>query len=170
MTDGSVNGKPSPSSDAQDYKVGRGKPPLQTQFEKGKSGNPSGRKKSKPTVADLVNKVLAEKMTVTENGKSKRLSRLEVMLRKLANDAMKGDQKAVRLLLDLLETHQDRSSSDLNLGLLNIDSQQLIHSFLQQQQIGQPAENDVACNRAEPDGAAEATAEQPNPDGEGGEE
>ena len=42
-----------------------------------------------------------QKIPVTENGKTRRIPVLEVMLRRLANDAMRSDPGAVKLLLAL---------------------------------------------------------------------
>ncbi len=61
-----------------DYKVGYGKPPAKTKFQKGKSGNPSGRPKrrnlpNKPL--DLWSVLIAELkslMAINEAGKKKR--------------------------------------------------------------------------------------------------
>ena len=46
------------------YKVGYGKPPKQTQFKKGVSGNPSGRPKGSLNMATVLQRTLSEKTAI----------------------------------------------------------------------------------------------------------
>ena len=50
-----------------------------------------------------------QKVTVTENGKTRRMSAFEVMMRQLAKDAMQKDQGALKLFVSMM----DRYYSDL---------------------------------------------------------
>ena len=45
------------------------------------------------------------KVTATEQGRTRRISRLDVMLRQLTNDAMRGDQRALKLLMEFLHRY-----------------------------------------------------------------
>lgn len=88
----------------QQYTVGKGKPPEHTRFQKGQSGNPTGRRKGSKNVATLLEQVLNERVIVTENGKRKRITKLEAMLKQLTNKAASGDHRAIKLLMPLAET------------------------------------------------------------------
>jgi hypothetical protein len=83
-----------------DYEVGYGKPPAHTRFRKGQSGNPSGKPKRVLSEDEILLRELASKVPVTEGGKQRRMSKLEVMLKQQVNLAMKGDPKAVRNVID----------------------------------------------------------------------
>ena len=49
--------------------------------------------------------LMNSKVTVTEQGRTRRISRLDVMLRQLTNDAMRGDQRALKLLMEFLHRY-----------------------------------------------------------------
>jgi hypothetical protein len=61
-----------------EYKVGYGKPPRRNQFPKGQSGNPKGRPRHSKNVATLAREALYAQVEVTENGRRRRVSKLEV--------------------------------------------------------------------------------------------
>jgi hypothetical protein len=93
------------------YTVGQGKPPEHTRFQKGQSGNPKGRRKGSKNVATLLEQVLNERVAVTENGRRKRITKLEAMLKQLANKAASGDHRAIKLLMPLAETSLGSSNA-----------------------------------------------------------
>jgi Family of unknown function (DUF5681) len=93
------------------YMVGKGKPPEHTRFQKGQSGNPTGRRKGSKNVATLLEQVLNERVVVTENGKRKRITKLHAMLKQLANQAASGDHRAIKQLMPLAQTCLGSSSA-----------------------------------------------------------
>ena len=96
VTGGSENSKP-----AQSLKTGYGRPPIATQFKPGKSGNPKGRPKGSLNLAtDLANE-LGEKITVREDGQSRRVSKQRALIKSLMAKALQGDVKATAALLTL---------------------------------------------------------------------
>lgn len=99
------------------YEIGYGKPPQKTRFQKGKSGNPSGRPKGVKNYQQQLDAVLSEKITVTTNGKQRRISKLTAMFIQLSNNALKGDRHALRLLLSQM-TRRDINSVSADLERL----------------------------------------------------
>jgi hypothetical protein len=83
------------------YKVGKGKPPKHTQFKSGQSGNPKGRPKGKKHLAGIVESELYQPVSVNQNGKQKKLPAIVVALRQALSQAMKGDIKAIKFVVDL---------------------------------------------------------------------
>lgn len=94
------------------YIVGKGKPPEHTRFQKGQSGNPTGRRKGSKNVATLLEQVLNERVVVTENGKRKRITKLQAMLKQLANQAASGDHRAIKQLMPLALGSSSAAASD----------------------------------------------------------
>ena len=92
-------------ADEREYSVGKGKPPQHTRFQKGQSGNPKGRLRGSKNVATLLAQVLRERVVITENGRRKTITKLEAMLKQLANKAASGDHRAIKLLISLAGTY-----------------------------------------------------------------
>jgi Family of unknown function (DUF5681) len=94
------------SRSGSDCEVGYARPPKATRFRPGQSGNPTGYRKGTKTIGARLEELVNSKVTVTEHGRSRRISRLDVMLRQLANDAMRGDQRALKLLIKFFHRYR----------------------------------------------------------------
>jgi hypothetical protein len=86
-----------------DYDIGYGKPPTQTQFQKGVSGNPRGRPKGSKNLKTLARKVMNTKVTIRENGKTRTVSKAEAMLMAVFNRGLSGDASAARVSLGVMQ-------------------------------------------------------------------
>jgi len=89
-----------------EYQVGYGRPPLDTRFKPGKSGNPKGRPKEHRNVRTIVEQVFNEKITIREGQKTRKVTKFEAMLQATMLKAMKGDPRAANTLLGLLARMQ----------------------------------------------------------------
>ena len=85
-------------ADEKDYPVGYKKPPVHSQFKPGQSGNPKGRpKKVGASISEAFWKELNTMVIVTENGKSRKISKLEAMAKRHSVKAINGDPKSTEL-------------------------------------------------------------------------
>lgn len=83
-----------------DDKVGYRQPPKHSQFKPGVSGNPKGRPKRKPhAVAEIIKNALGAPIQYREQGRTKTATRTEVGLKRLIDDAMRGDLAAAATIL-----------------------------------------------------------------------
>jgi Family of unknown function (DUF5681) len=82
----------------QKDKIGYKSPPRNMQFKKGQSGNPKGRPKGARNFATVIDKELGTKIEVTENGKRRRISKREAIVKQTVNKAASGDPKATAAL------------------------------------------------------------------------
>jgi hypothetical protein len=85
------------------YKVGPGKPPLETRFQKGTSGNPSGRPKIE-SLREMFLKVANKRVgsiAAEEDGIDAELSKLEAAMLAMFESARQGDNVAMKQVLML---------------------------------------------------------------------
>jgi hypothetical protein len=90
-----------PNATPQAYEVGYGKPPQKTRFKAGQSGNPRGRPKGSPNLATVFRAESEAKVAVTENGRTRLISKRAIVVKTIVNKAAKGDAKAAQTYLRL---------------------------------------------------------------------
>jgi hypothetical protein len=109
-------------SGATEYEIGYGRPPKETRFEKGRSGNPAGRPKGSRGVSAVIAAALAEKVTVTENGKRRTITKLEAAIKQVANKAAGGEQRATKLIIELLHQSESRDEARAGAGTISAEA------------------------------------------------
>ncbi len=103
----------STDDESKPYSVGKGKTPRHSRWRKGVSGNPSGKKKGALNLKSAWEKVLQQPVTITENGGKRTISKFEAMLMRLVENGMKGDHRAIGLILDRSERLVDSASEQV---------------------------------------------------------
>lgn len=132
-----------------DYSVGYGKPPQHARFHKGQSGNPRGRPKGSRNLSTLMAKALNEPVVISENGKRKRITKREAVLKQLVNKAASGDAKAIQLLLGEIRQLEGREPPSAESVLFDEADRELI-SQLYDRFRGSRAEATGASDDAKP--------------------
>ena len=98
--------------------VGYGHPPEAHRFAPGQSGNPRGRPKGTTSktpaqppdrLTQIVLKEAARLITVREGDRTVTLSMTQAFIRRLFVDAVKGDPRAQRLVLEAVALSQDEA-------------------------------------------------------------
>jgi Family of unknown function (DUF5681) len=87
-------------------RVGYGSPPMATRFRPGVSGNPRGRPKGARNFNTIVATTVSERLIVTENGRRKRITKLEATVKQLVNRAAGGDTRSTQLLIGLIQASE----------------------------------------------------------------
>lgn len=108
-------------------KVGYGKPPVEHQFRPGKSGNPKGRRKGSKNTQTLLREILDGKVGIRVGGEAQKISIREAILRRIVEDALKGNPKSAAFLFkgyDSIEANETFTDE------LNADDQAIINDFL----------------------------------------
>jgi len=94
--------KAPPKSDANSSGVGYGRPPNHTRFQQGTSGNPGGRPKKSRNAKTIIRRVLDSTVTVREGARTRTVSKLEGIILRQVEGALKGDAKAALAALRMM--------------------------------------------------------------------
>ena len=99
-----------------DYGVGYCRPPKHTQFQKGQSGNPEGRPKSKKSGQTDISELINEPVKVKAAGKARDMQPFEASVRQLAKKALGGDLRAMVRFLKLCEEYGAIAAPTTDMG------------------------------------------------------
>jgi hypothetical protein len=86
-----------------DVSIGYGKPPEQTKFKKGQSGNPYGRPKGSRNLKTLINRELNTTITIEQAGKKRKIRRKDALVKSLVHDALKGRDRPRDKVFDYVD-------------------------------------------------------------------
>lgn len=106
--------------------VGPGNLPVHSRFAPGVSGNPKGRPRKERSLMKLIEAELDAEIQISENGASQRLSKREVLAKRLVNNALQGDVRDVTALIRLIGSSSDSQAS----GTEAVDPA-TVHAYLQ---------------------------------------
>ena len=113
----------------KDYEIGRNKPPVHTRFKPGQSGNKKGRPKGSRNIATDLNEELNEMMSITEGGKTRKLSKRRIMIKATVNKAIKGDVRAVNTVIVLNDRSPNQPGVDDTPGVMPVDDAAVLEAF-----------------------------------------
>ena len=85
---------------SDDDEVGYGKPPKNSQFKPGHSGNPKGRPKGTRNISTLVDDELNNNILIREGTRSYKIKKLDAIVKTMVNLALKGDVRATKWVED----------------------------------------------------------------------
>ena len=77
-------------------------------FPKGKSGNPRGRPRKSRSVDDAILGAANEKVGITENGRRRRVRKIDAVAKQVLNRGAGGDPRSAKLALDFAQRAEDR--------------------------------------------------------------
>lgn len=137
----------------KDYEVGYGKPPKETRFKKGQSGNPKGRPRgSRNFKTDLLDTLKAP-VQLKEKGRPKTVSTQQAALLRLREKALGGDARALDRLIDLARIHNDEDMAEAAAAALAPTDREIIEGFAARMQrrgaAGTPPGNDAERQRGD---------------------
>src|SRR5258706_16307691 len=91
-----------PPDSEVDYEVGYGKPPRETRFAKGRSGDPRGRPSGAKSFKTLLSDALNEPVIVTENGGRRKGTKRQAIITQVVHRPATAGLRAVKNPLDLV--------------------------------------------------------------------
>jgi hypothetical protein len=132
-----------------DYEVGYGRPPQETRWQKGQSGNPKGRPPRRArTVTEIYAEVANELIEVTENGHKKLITKVEAMIRREANESLSQNQKARKEFLTQVRQAERQEDTDEDFEQEKVLQASMLERFEEARRL--KAEREVAVAEDKP--------------------
>lgn len=100
-----------PAGKKDEYSIGRGKPPKHTQFKKGDGRPRPGRPKGSKNIVTLVMEAARDQVTVTIDGKRRKISKAQAAAIHLANAGATGNEKLLLKFIDLIAEIEARAEA-----------------------------------------------------------
>jgi hypothetical protein len=109
-------------------------PRVSGRFVKGQVYNPKGRPKKPRTVDDEILKAAREGVTVTENGKRKRISKTAANAKRLANSGVTGTSREAKAALEMAQKAEERAAANApSAETLSAVDEAILERFLERQ-------------------------------------
>jgi hypothetical protein len=112
-------------------KVGYGRPPHHTRWTKGQSGNPRGRPKGSGAAMQVLLAELNQTIQITENGRVKRVTKLEALFKSLTASSIKGNAKSASLILSWCARGLEGATGDDD--PLTDDQRRIVEAYIERQ-------------------------------------
>lgn len=125
-------GKSRRSEDFQKSMVGYGRPPVVTRFKPGTSGNPKGRPKGSKNLKTLIREAMTASIAIQEGEKTRRVSRLEGVVLRQLQSALRGSDKAALAVIKMalqLKFLED-SAGDVGHTALSSEDERIVNELV----------------------------------------
>jgi hypothetical protein len=130
---------PSENAETRTYDVGYGRPPQATKFQAGRSGNPKGRPKGSKNFKTLFEEELAQPITLTENGKRKRMPKRQALVKQMINKALSNDAKAAAIVLDQIRRSESQGEAVPTLDIRPLQHPDLLANIVRRIRLNEPS-------------------------------
>jgi hypothetical protein len=110
------------SSSSKDYEVGYMRPPKETRWKKGQSGNPARRYRTRHlSDLEMIDRHLLRPIDVVENGETKKVPALRVIVLKLWQQELAGSRRALSVRLKYEAIAQEVAERGVEVELVEND-------------------------------------------------
>jgi hypothetical protein len=118
------------SDDRTDGKVGYRRPPANSRFRPGQTGNPKGRLKGTANLRTDLRDELSENIRVRKGERDLKVSKQRAMLKALVAKALRGDARAASVVLGLVSKLFEPEAETEPIPSLTADDQAILERFL----------------------------------------
>lgn len=115
------------------YKTGYRRPPRESQFKKGHSGNPSGRPKGSRNLLTILDQELSQTISVVEKGRKKRITRMQAIVKRMVTDALQGNQRAQLALVEIARKREQSGHGPVD-SLVPDNFSEIVEAFVAKRQ------------------------------------
>ena len=110
------------SASSKNYLIGYKRPPKATRWKKGQCGNPNRRYPARTANAlEVIDKLLLRPMEVVENGKTRKVTALEVIVLQLWQQELAGNGRALAVRLKYEDIARENAERGVEVDLTESD-------------------------------------------------
>ena len=109
---------------------GYGRPPKNTRFKPGRSGNAKGRPKGARNLKTDLASILQKRVVIREDGELRHVTRQEAMLLTLCAKALQGDTKASSQLFAMLTKTEIQQATPSQPDVVTDNDRTIVEDFL----------------------------------------
>lgn len=113
-----------------DQEGGYNRPPLSGRFKAGQSGNPKGRPKGSRNLKTDLTSMMKRRVQIREDGQQRLVTRQELVLLRLFEQAAKGDTKACTQLFSMIIKFEPKEVPIAESAIVTEQDQEIIADFL----------------------------------------
>ena len=99
-------------------------------FSPGRSGNRNGRPKKPKTVSEAIITAMNKTVAANENGRKRRIRKLDATATQIANKGASGDLRAGKMLLDMAAQAEAKGAAHAAPETLTVTDQEILDDFL----------------------------------------
>jgi hypothetical protein len=121
------------ASNGDDGGVGYKRPPKNTRFKPGQTGNPKGRPKNVRNFRTDLHDELSELITVRENGQERKITKLRALVKALVAAAIKGDMRAANAIVTFSTKSLAGAEDTASTTDTTTDDQDIIDAFVERE-------------------------------------
>lgn len=115
-------------------------------FPLGQSGNRNGRPKKPRTVSEAIITAMNKTVAANENGRKRRIRKLDATATQIANKGASGDLRAGKMLLDMAAQAEARDAGVEAPETLTVSDQEIFDQFLADYRKHLEEATNGACN------------------------
>ena len=119
------------------------------QFGAGNRANPNGRPRKSKSMYDEVTRELQAKVTITENGKRKRVSKLAANAKQIANQGASGEIRAAKMAVDFALRAEREREAPTEVQPLSHNDREIVDRFIGRLKLAELAADAPATNDPE---------------------
>jgi Family of unknown function (DUF5681) len=110
------------SSSSDDHEVGYKRPPRQTRWKKGQSGNPDRRyPKRTLSAVEMIDSLLFSPVNIIENGVPRKVTALEAIILQLLQKELAGNQRARAVRMKFEEIARENADRGVEIEFVESD-------------------------------------------------
>jgi hypothetical protein len=111
------------------FAVGYKKPPQHSRFRPGRSGNPRGWRKGVRNLGSDVKRTLEVPVTLSDQGRARRVSTQEAVLLRLREKALRGDARSLDHLIELARIFNSGAAEAAGGDALAAEDQAILDAY-----------------------------------------